>query len=126
MCPRGDLCYNSNESARMRPRSGMPPSHNTVWVESDVTQEELTGNWNKTFGEKKEKTNGGWECTCNWHEVSVNNKMVMTRDACKIHGKAERIVAKVTDVPKKFSKSHMKKVQEHIFYGKGDGRALLQ
>ena len=110
----------------MRRSKGMPPSHNTVWVESDVTQEELTDNWNKTFGKKKEKTNGEWPCTCNWHEVSVNNKMVMTRDVCKIHGKAGRIVAKVTDAPKTFSKSHMNKVREHIFHGKGDARSLLQ
>lgn len=109
----------------MRAKKGMPPSHNCVWVESEISPEELTENWETAFGKTNQKTNGEWQCTCNWKEVSVNDKIVMTRDSCKIHGKAERMIAKVTDAPKKHSRSHMKKVRDIIHYGKGDMRELL-
>ncbi|HUX57131.1 MAG TPA: hypothetical protein VMV77_09160 [Bacteroidales bacterium] len=104
----------------------MPPSHNCVWVPSEVPREERDSNWEKVFGKEKDKTNGGWECTCNWYETTESGKTVMVRGSCKIHGKSEKITAKITDAPKKFSKSHMDKVRSHLFYGKGDARELLQ
>jgi hypothetical protein len=126
--PRGDYNYNF----RGKVGHNYLPSHNCVWVKKEIKEEEFADNWERIFGctthrpELSRKT----QCTCNFRESEGEDEMcIITWDACDYHKtKAGSKTVKVTDAPKHFSWSHMRKLRDYIYgpviYGDGKTRDM--
>lgn len=98
----------------------MPPSRDTVWGEQSVSEEEFSDNWKRAFGKTthRKEIHGMCECTCNYREVRVLNKLFIENDNCVIHNRiANKMEVKAYVAIPKFSKRHMKKVREYVLYG---------
>lgn len=125
--PRGDLMYSDQLNHGMRKKYGISPSHNCVWVESNLTDEELEDRWKAAFGKttnRKELT-GECECTCSYREINENGKDYMLKSDCNLHGKGYKKEMKVTrDIPG-FSKRQKKRVQQFVQYGKGNIKEII-
>jgi len=123
--PRGDTMQNR----KCRNKGGtnrfyMPPSRNTVFAPSKLSEKELSDRWEKAFGHG-EKLNGGWECTCNYREETKAGRTFLVKDRCKIHGRGWKKIMKLTGLPKKHSSRQTQKAKEYIIYGNSNIREVM-
>ena len=119
--PRGDLMYRDDSFRVMRKNRGMPPSHNCVWVEGN--RNKFEENFEDIFG-KKDKTNGGYKCTCNFSEGILDGNTYMFVTDCKLHGPAKKKKINVSKKVKDFSARQLKKAREYVIYGNSDIREV--
>ena len=109
---RGD--YNTKYRGK-----GMQPSHNTVWGEQDVSEEEFEDRWKLAFGKvtpRKEIT-GKCKCTCDFRELHHEGKHYIIKGDCEQHGPGYRKEVNTTIAIPEFSKRQKKKVRDFVMYG---------
>ena len=122
--PRGDLMYfnQPGNDGSMRRKKGMPPSHNCVWTEPDISSEDFAKNWYTVFGDKKEDKKV--KCTCSFHEETDAQGTWIVKEKCSLHAGSYRKALKLTKKIQGFSKSHLKKVKDYVYYGNINPREL--
>lgn len=99
----------------------MPVARDTAFAPSDVSDKVMTENWIKYVGNPTplKQLNKKYECTCNYREVKEPDGLYFVSDECKnCNSLATKKLLRLTDIEKKFSARHIRKVQE--VFSKGD------
>ena len=99
----------------------MPKSRDTAYAAKSVPEDVFEKNWKEMAGNPTplKQMNKKHECTCNMREEITEEGHFLVEDECKFcNSPGKRVQIKMTDIEKKFSKRHMQKVQEFVFYGK--------